>query len=460
MKNSLTEEELSKIKAKVLESLHWDRQYVLVKFPFFGNIMLKMNLVPVRDKRIRTASTDGKRIFFDVDFYTRLKNEERIFVLAHEVVHCVLMHLVRRQTRIPELYNIAADMETNRLLKLQTINGDLLSPPNLYYPPKSMEGKSAEVIYEWLVRNKKKKNLANTSCNDNSSNDEQSNDQSDGNEHSSRNQDGNSKKELVGQFDDHDFNDSKKDEKQGKVYDQWGEVGFDKDYCPKVADDFADRMREQIITEMQRCSQMGRGKMPVGIESMLNEFLKPEISWKELMQQFVCSCFGDKRRWLPPARRHVHNEMYFQSRRTEKIKVAVIVDTSGSCWDDLSKFFSEINSLLKSFGDYEVHVIQCDAAVHDIKKYDNSDPFPIDDPTAIDIKGCGGSDFTPACKAIQKNGIENEVDCIIFFTDGEIGFPQYPLSKPSLIILTKDGNQNCCSWGRKIRFKSEQNESL
>lgn len=118
MKNSLTEEELSKIKAKVLESLHWDRQYVLVKFPFFGNIMLKMNLVPVRDKRIRTASTDGKRIFFDVDFYTRLKNEERIFVLAHEVVHCVLMHLVRRQTRIPELYNIAADMETNRLLKL------------------------------------------------------------------------------------------------------------------------------------------------------------------------------------------------------------------------------------------------------------------------------------------------------------------------------------------------------
>lgn len=78
---------------------------------------------------------------------------------------------------------------------------------------------------------------------------------------------------------------------------------------------------------------------------------------------------------------------------------------------------------MKSFGDYEVHVIQCDAAVHDIKKYDNSDPFPIDDPTAIDIKGCGGSDFTPACKAIQKNGIENEVDCIIFFTDGEIGFP-------------------------------------
>ena len=100
-------------------------------------------------------------------------------------------------------------------------------------------------------------------------------------------------------------------------------------------------------------------------------------------------------------------------------------------------------------------VIQCDAAVHSIVKYSEENPFPIDDPKAIEVDGCGGSDFRPGFKEMREKGIENDVDCIIVFTDGYISMPVYPPSKPCLIILTKDGDKNLCDWGKKIIFKDD-----
>ena len=35
------------------------------------------------------AATDGERIFMDIAFCTTLSNDERLFVMAHEVWHCV-----------------------------------------------------------------------------------------------------------------------------------------------------------------------------------------------------------------------------------------------------------------------------------------------------------------------------------------------------------------------------------
>jgi len=45
---------------------------------------------PTRD--VEGAQTDGRRIYYNPDFMMGLKPDERLFVLAHELFHCVMRH--------------------------------------------------------------------------------------------------------------------------------------------------------------------------------------------------------------------------------------------------------------------------------------------------------------------------------------------------------------------------------
>ena len=66
---------------------------LLRKMPFYGDIL--MHLVFVEDKRIPTAATNGKIIWYNPNFLSGLKPGERNFVLMHEVLHVVLRHINR-----------------------------------------------------------------------------------------------------------------------------------------------------------------------------------------------------------------------------------------------------------------------------------------------------------------------------------------------------------------------------
>ena len=463
----MTDEQLSKLKKQVCEALACDRHQLLIKFPFVGNILMRMELVPIRDKRVRTACTDGKKVYFDIDFYTRLRDEERVFVLAHEVWHCVLLHLVRCQTRNVELFNIASDMEVNYMLSNQPQKVRITPPAGVLMPPSSMTGKSAEVIYEWLAKKQKKgQNSFSFPCgapggsggsgyDDDEDYESQSDDSCDSSGNSGKNH-GNKTGKLEGQFDSHKYSDGTPKSGNGgggdgTIKDQWGEVGFDKDFQPKVSDQFAEEMREAVITEVQRAERT-QGTIPIGLDEVLKEITKPEIKWQEVLAQFVTSCYNGKRRWLPPSRRHVYDGIYLQSRRNERINIAVAIDTSGSCVGDLPKFFGELKHLVETFGSYSIALIQCDAAVDNFEQYNDGHPLDIDAAKGIEWSGGGGTSFCPVFKFIREKGLA--VDCLVYFTDSFGNAPQNPPPYPVLWILTKDGNEDFCDWGRKVKFKN------
>ena len=465
-KDNLSPEKLKELKKERLESLCMDRYNLLMAFPFVGNIMMRMELVPTRDVTIRTAATNGSKIYFDMDFYDRLTHNERTFVLAHEVFHCVLLHLVRQNARDHDLWNMAIDMEVNYMLKNQrdvvSSGGDCFTPPKfVLLPPKELEGKAAEVIFEWLLKQKKKNNLqqALQQCagmnGDGSGRNKGSSSSSSSGSSNGQMQNGNKSGKLEGQFDNHTFEGSDGQAEDGKSNwptDKWGEVGFDDDVDRTIDPDFAEKMRETILSEVQR-AQRTQGKIPAGIDGILEKIMKPEIKWQEVLAQFVTSCYNGKRRWLPPARRHVYNGIYLQSRRSERIKVTVAIDTSGSCLGDLPKFFGELISLLTSFGEYELNLICCDAAVDSFEKYSSDNPFPVEDASKIEWSGGGGTSFRPPFEYVKDNSIEQ--DCFIYFTDSYGDAPEDPPPYPVLWILTKDGNENFCDWGKKIKFKND-----
>ena len=444
-KGNITPEKLKELKKTILESLSIDRHMLICCFPFTGAISMRLDLIPVRDKRIRTACTDGKSIYFDCDFYSKLNEHERQFVLAHEIWHCVMLHFSRRQNRDFELFNIATDMEVNYLLATEASNNRarITAPDSVLFPPKNLEGKSAEVIYDYLIKEQQKNNgNIPKSC-------------------FGKNPFSNSSKNKVDnindQFDKHTYIDDDNDsDVEQKITDQWGEVGYDSDFTPSVSKDIADKIRETVTSVAQQY-QRTTGGLPGTISDIINKIMKPEINWKEELCNFVTTVYGDGRSWLPPNRRHVYNDLYFQSRRTTTLKIAVAVDTSGSCVNDLPKFFGELNGLLNSFGNYQLTLIQNDYAISSVDYYDNDNPFI---PEQIKWKGGGGTSFKPPFEWIKENN--PDIDCFVYFTDSYEGFyddehcinQNYPEpSYPVLWVLTKDGNKDFCPWGKKIQFK-------
>lgn len=467
MKNTISESELKELKKKSFEILSNARRALILRYPFIGSLLMRMDIIPVRDRRVRTACTDGTKVYFDIDFLSNLTNEEQIFVLGHEVYHCVLSHLVRLQSRDPQLFNIATDKEVNNLLKQ-----DGLTPPaNLLFPEGDEVGKNAEMIYELLLKKMKKQAKKSNSedKNDGSPNGSSGDSSSSGNGDSSSSK----SKKLSGQFDRHQYRNQEDQAKDGTendeegsgssnaVTDKWGEVGFDKDYSPSIPKDFADRMREAVISSAQQVERQ-QGHLPAHIASIVKGLMKPEIKWQELLAQFVTKCIGCDRKWLPPNRRHVYKKMYLPSRRSEKIKGVVAIDTSGSTQGDLKKFMSELIGLVNSFGGYTLTVIQCDAEVDSVEVYDSDDnPFEVSDEKNFEFVfgGGGGTSFVPPFEYVLENGVE--ADFMLYLTDAYGPAPEKnELGIPVMWILTKGANDDSfCSFGEKIRFQDDYDQS-
>lgn len=449
---NLTDEQLAKIKAEVAESLARDRHKLICDFPFTGAVAMRLDLVPVRDARVATACTDAKKIYFDCSFYSKLSPKERTFVLAHEIWHCVMMHFARRMTRDVRLFNIATDMEVNYLLKSES-NGKSIEPPSeVLFPPKELEGKSAEEIYDYLLKEAEKNQDGSKSGSPGKDGDGQDSSGSQDRDQKNSAESGSCR----GQFDKHveqgqEAGGENAGDSSGAASDDWGEKGRDPDFNPRVSPGAADEMRE-IASAAAQAAERIQGRLPASVKSLLGKLHKPEIDWKEALAVFVTKTFGDKRQWLPPNRRHVYAGSYFQSRRGDEIRIAVAIDTSGSCLGDLPKFFAELKALVEQNGRYVVDLIQCDASVSSHKTYsDSGEPLEIGDGGGFEVSGGGGTSFTPVFDFIEERGLDP--DCLVYFTDGYGDAPPDPPRYPTMWILTSDGAEDFCSWGTKTRFK-------
>jgi len=57
-------------------------------------------------------------LYYKNDFVKGLSDSELLAVITHEINHLVFLHLLRRNNRHPEIWNISADIVINSLLKL------------------------------------------------------------------------------------------------------------------------------------------------------------------------------------------------------------------------------------------------------------------------------------------------------------------------------------------------------
>ena len=389
-----------KLKAKAAEELEADRVRLLMDQPFIGAFLIRQNLVPVVDCRCDTAATDGQNIFVDSVFYLGLKPAERRFLLAHEVWHTVFLHFLRRGKRDKELFNIATDMEINEMLRVEKFK----VPESALLPPKEWQGLNAEEIYAKLVKNVPPR----------------------GNPMDSHLEPGDEKNPVPGEDD------------------EGGEAVIDPDFKVEFNSHIEDKVREMVVEAASQCEKM-RGKLPAGVEQVLEKFRSGTLHWKELLAQFVTSCFGGERRWLPPNRRYISSGLYLQSRRDSQLKAVLAVDTSGSTHADLPRFAGELSNLLNTFGNYELKVICCDAEIQSVELFSDMTPF---DGKKFKFKGGGGTAFTPVFEYLKKE--QSPPELLIYLTDGYGDRPEKP-GYPVMWVITS-GGKNFISWGMEAKM--------
>ena len=417
------------------------RRQLLYRYPFCGTISMSLELVPTRDPRITTAACDGKHIYFDIDFLSKMQPEHQLFVFAHEVWHAVLRHMLRCEGRDRNAWNIAADMEVNALLRTDGLS----VPPDALLPEQygfnRDEVHNAETYYDAVIERQQWQKTNSSSSSD-----------SDGKD-SSNQMGGNSDGELKGQFDQHIGED---DNFAGmpcpSTEDKYGALEADPDVQPNVNRADVELIREAAISAAQQIER-SRGELPGHLKRLINELIKPEMPWQELLMQFVTRCMGDKTSWSRPNKRFVASGTYLPSRYGEMVKVAIGLDTSGSTSGDMVKFLSELNGLVKTFGNYELYIIECDTQVGKFEKYDENQPLDLEN-NKWSTTGGGGTTLKPIFDKIAEEQLD--IDAAIVFTDGwtekftaEMA-PQYPVL---WLLTTKDRDENF-EFGEKVHFKN------
>ena len=97
--------------AKLLDEQQRAKAALVHIMPFFRGFINKLR--PVYTFRIPTQATDGFSIYINPQFTYNLDLTGKVFVMAHEIMHCVLNHLRRGKAHDPEKSNVAADYEVN-----------------------------------------------------------------------------------------------------------------------------------------------------------------------------------------------------------------------------------------------------------------------------------------------------------------------------------------------------------
>lgn len=386
---------------------------LLARFPFFGILVMSMPLEP--SEKCATAATDGRRIYYNPEWFETLRQQHDdhvLFVLAHEVLHPALGHPWRCGERDRQKWNAACDLIINHLLKDAGLHG----PSDGLYLGQTCKGVhfdlawaglSEEEIY-MLLPDPPKQYL------------------------------------LVGDMLPPD-DEGNSDANGGAGQTPPGQPGQKSTLAGSGAQPLEDVWRGRLIQAAHAAKS--RGSLPAGIARLIDQMLHPQKDWRQVLAEFVQPCLHDYD-WRKLDRRLLSEEIYLPLLAGERLEnLVVALDTSGSIiQEELSEFFAELRGILGAYPQVRVTVMTCDAAVHQIWELDQDAPLP-EAPA-----GGGGTSFVPVFEYIERVGITPSA--VVFFTDGDGTYPDRDPGYPVLWVLTP--SHQTPPWGRTTMLDDPQ----
>jgi len=394
------------------------RTMLVLDHPFFGVLALKLKVVfcthvvtPQGVLQLDTAATDGVHCFWNPAFVEACSDNELIGVWAHEVMHLAAMHHTRQGNRDPDLWNDAGDYAINI-----TLVGAKFTLPNSVLINQRYCGWAAEQIYNDLLQRR-----------------------NGGGPGGRQTQPGDTGQGHGGQQ-TRNGNDgaSGQSQAQGKVPDN-GRCGAvlmapaaaGPTQAPSPAELAQHEVEWQIAITQAAQAARAAGKLPAGIESLIEEVRRPKIDWRAALRRFIDRTNPSDYSWSRPNRRFIAQGLYLPSIVREGVGELVVVrDTSASVSDATqAQFNGEISAILNEIRPLGIWVLDCDLAVHRAVRYEPGDEI------AFTAMGRGGTDFCPPFRWVEEKGIDPKA--LIYLTDMEGHFPSKPPHYPVLWVSTE-----------------------
>lgn len=330
------------------------RTRLLLTQPFFGSICLNLHLKETTD--IPTMATNGKTLMFNREFVERIGLDQAIGVLCHEVMHVVMKHHLRLGSRDPEKWNVATDYVINETIK------DSVSLPSEGLFNDKYKDWSAERVYD---------DLPDDVC-----------------------------------------------EGLDPRWDIGGVVQLTKDDGRPLSEAEkqieADRQDSKTFAAAKLAKSVG--KLPAGLEAMIEDMRKPVIDWRDLIRRSLGGDIPDDYTWTKLNRKWFTGYGIYMP-ASQKFGIGELVainDTSGSVkTDELEQFLGELSCIASDLSASSITVIGCDATVQSVEHYN-----PGEQIRTLDCTGRGGTCAAPAFQYLEEYGYQP--DTIIYFTDGGI----------------------------------------
>lgn len=119
---------------------------LLIRYPLFGNIIANLNFIYTNISVPAPAFTDGVNLYYKQEFIDEFTDDEKEFIIAHEVFHIVLKHLYRNIGRDRDLLNYVEDAIDNQLL----VRDGLTMPQGCVNVPDALDYSAEELYMRFL----------------------------------------------------------------------------------------------------------------------------------------------------------------------------------------------------------------------------------------------------------------------------------------------------------------------
>lgn len=416
------------------------KKLMILRYPRFASEIAKANIEYRKDLKYKTAATDGKNIYFDPDYLSSLNEDERLFLIAHELMHIKFAHAFRLENkdgkrRNPDIWNEATDAIINANLQRDGFiikKGFVNRPEALKY--------NAEKFYEILLNDRENQNKDNEN-NKNGSGENKDSDNNLGDDHSlweeafemkkkeqinEENNDNNAEKQLIDESQEFEEN-----RKERKIR----------------VEEMLKRKREILLKDNEKNKHSGIINLgDVGDENN-------SIDWRLLVRREI-----ETNEIIWSQRRSIAENNYAYRLEEDDIEdeaeTEVMIDVSGSVNLNMVKAFLRMLKPLVKSSKLKVGCFNEKFwGMTEIKRVSDIDNFII--PREARGDSAWTEDWDLAVRSFTK---KKEINKIIF-TDGEPcpgNMPKEDLKNENIIWLVY-GNKNfhpCC--GKVINITEDQ----
>jgi predicted metal-dependent peptidase len=378
------------------------RARLLVRAPFIGSIALGLAWVNAPD--IGTMATDGRSVWFNPDWCERHGVEKTMGVIAHEVLHVVNRHHLRRGERDAELWNVAADLLINRLLEDDKY---VLPQDGLFDRDRRYAGLPTETIYARLLEQQQQQNA------------EQPKEMQPSKQPSAGGASGSGNgydPTTSGQTGNHVNPDQGSTRRGNSAFParHWGEVrDLTKPNGHRLSPTERLHAEHDLDVRIRQAAAAAKrvGKFGTAQREMV-EIATDRVDWRDKFRIAFDGVLRGEVSWSRPNRRFIQHGMYLPGwRRTGAGRIGFVLDTSGSISaNELSVYTAAVLGILEETGPETVALIQCDAEVQRIDYIQPGESFD-----RIEVHGRGGTRFQPAFDWIAESGFG--ADAIVYATD-------------------------------------------